>query len=49
MPVVLAATITLFLLAVIRMVGLVRQQQQSVDRETCAPRGGCVPRDGDQP
>jgi len=39
-PVVLAATITLFLLAVIRMVGLVRQQQQSVDRERALREAG---------
>ncbi len=39
-PVVLAATITLFLLAVIRMVGLVSQQQQSVDRERALREAG---------
>src|SRR5204862_3485545 len=33
LPVVLGCTITLFVLAVLRMAGLVRQQQQSARRE----------------
>ncbi|MEA2579549.1 MAG: hypothetical protein QOE83_441 [Actinomycetota bacterium] len=40
LPVILGATITLFVLAVVRMAGLVRRQQQSVDRERALRQAG---------
>src|SRR5206468_8496490 len=40
LPVILGATITLFVLAVIRMGGLVRQQQQSARRERALREAG---------
>ena len=40
LPVILGATITLFVLAVVRMSGLVRRQQQSADREKALRQAG---------
>jgi diguanylate cyclase (GGDEF)-like protein/PAS domain S-box-containing protein len=40
LPVILGATITLFVLAVVRMAGLVRRQQQSADREKALRQAG---------
>ena len=40
LSVILGATITLFVLAVIRMAGLVRRQQQSADRERALRQAG---------
>ncbi len=42
LPVVLSATIILFMLAVTRMVGLVRGQQQSADRERALREAGAA-------
>ncbi len=49
LPVVLSATITLFVLVVFRMAGLVRQQQQIGRSREGAARGRRRPGDGDQP
>ncbi len=40
LPVILGATITLFVLAIVRMSGLVRRQQQSADREKALRQAG---------
>ena len=40
LPIILGATITLFVLAVVRMSGLVRRQQQSTDREKALRQAG---------